>query len=68
MKLVSDFVLELIKEWKVGDAPINILIGDRYYEITDFYFDEKICEYILKIEGGIDYQTRADTIVWKVIE
>jgi hypothetical protein len=69
MKLVNEFVAELIKQWQLGDAPINVLIDDKYYEITDFYFDEETFEYMLKIEKGVDYKSRGDTKeIWKVVK
>lgn len=69
--LLSDFVIALLKEWQIDDLPVNVLIGDKYYDIEDFFFDEKIHEYLLKIKGGIDYKSRgeiADTITFKVVK
>ena len=68
MKLISDFVITLLKEWQKEDLPINILIGNKYYDIVDFYFDDAIHEYILELSDyGIDYETRADEcIIFKI--
>ena len=71
MILLSDFVITLLKEWKIEDLPINILIGEEYYDIEDFFFDDEIHEYILKLSKGSDYKTRGDklqTITWHLIE
>lgn len=65
--LLSDFVIRLLNEWKLEDLPINVLIGDKYYDIADFYFDDKTNEYMLKLKGAIDYKTRGDIHVWKVV-
>lgn len=40
MMLLSDFVITLLKEWRVEDLPVNILIGDEYYDIEEFFFDK----------------------------
>ena len=58
--LLSDFVITLLKEWKIEDLPVNILIGDEYYDIEDFFFDKEIHEYILKLSPGSDYKTRGE--------
>lgn len=60
MRLLSDFVMTLLKAWKIEDLPVNVLIGDKYYDIDEFFFDSEIHEYILKLSGGIDYNTRSD--------
>lgn len=70
MMLLSDFVLTLLSNWKINDLPINVIIGDKYYDIADFYFDDETNEYMLKLEGAIDYETRGEIIdgyVWKVV-
>ena len=64
---LSDFVLTLMKEWQIEDLPINILIGDKYYDIDSFYFDKATNEYMLKIGGEIEYKTRGDIIDPKII-
>ena len=60
--MLSDFVIALLKEWQMGDLPANVLIGESYYGIEEFFFDEKIHEYILKLSEGSDYSTHADII------
>lgn len=60
MMLLSDFVMTLLKEWQIDDLPINILIGDDYYDIEEFFFDKEIYEYILKLSKGSDYKTRGE--------
>lgn len=63
MMFVSDFVITLMREWQKEDLPINVLIGDKYYDIDSFYFDDAIHEYILKLKGGMNYETRADECI-----
>ena len=58
MMMLSDFVIVLLNNWKIEDLPINVLIDKNYYDIKEFYFDKEINEYILKLEGGIDYITK----------
>lgn len=36
--MLSDFVIALLKEWQIEDLPVNILIGDKYYSIKEFFF------------------------------
>ena len=60
--MLSDFVIELLKEWQIEDLPVNILIGDKYYSIKEFFFDEAIHEYVLELSEGRTYKTRADTV------
>lgn len=62
MMMLSDFVFVLLKEWQIDDLPVNILIGDMYYDIEEFFFDGEIHEYILKLSEGSDYKTRADIV------
>ena len=58
--LLSDFVIALLREWQKGDAPVNIRIGDKYYDIKNFEFDTEIYEYMLEIEGESDYESRGE--------
>ena len=70
MMLLSKFVITLLNNWAIEDLPINVLIDGKYYDIEDFYFDDETNEYMLKLEGAIDYETRGeivDNYVWKVI-
>ena len=59
MLLLSDFIIILLRELKIDDLPINVLIGEEYFDIEDIFFDEEIQEYILKLSKGCDYKTRA---------
>lgn len=63
MKFLSDLVVELINHWQDEDLPVNILIDDQYYDIGDFFFDPQVHEYIMELEGGIDYETRGDIMI-----
>lgn len=62
MMFLSDFVINLMRDWQIEDVPINVLIGDKYYDIDSLYFDNEICEYMMKISGPVDYDTRATLI------
>ena len=42
MLLLSDFIIILLRELKIDDLPINVLIGEEYFDIEDFFFDEEI--------------------------
>ena len=60
MMMLSDFVIALLKEWQIDDLPINVLIGDKYYDIEEFFFDREINEYVLKLMGAIEYESRGN--------
>ena len=69
MMMLSDFVITLLKEWQIEDLPVNVLIGNEYYDIEEFFFDKEIHEYILKIGGASNYEHRTDQVlVFKVIK
>lgn len=73
MLMLIDFVIKLLNNAKINDAPINIKIGRKYYDVKGFFYDEKTCEYILELEQGIDYDTRnepidSNSMVWKIIQ
>ena len=59
--MLSDFVIALLKEWQ-NNLPLNVPIGDKYYDIEEFFFDRKINEYILKLRGAMDYESRGDIV------
>lgn len=61
MMMISEFCHEIMGMWvHHSDLPINILIGNKYYDVDSLFFDKEINEYILKLKGGIYYRTRAD--------
>lgn len=62
--MLSDFTIALLKEWQKEDAPVNILIDNQYYDIGDFFFDNKIGEYQLKLEPntGANFDSRAELV------
>ena len=63
MMMISEFCYKTMGMWvRCGDLPINILIDNKYYDVDSLFFDKEINEYILKLEGGIDYGTRADVV------
>lgn len=59
MKMATDclktIVNTLIDHCGLADAPVNILIGRKLYDVVDFYFDEDIYEYVMVLEGGYDF-------------
>ena len=62
--MLSDFTIALLKEWQKEDAPVNILIDNQYYDIGDFFFDNKIGEYQLKLEQNTvaNFDSRVKTL------
>ena len=73
MLMLIDFVIKLLNNAKIDNAPINVKIGSKYYDVKAFFYDEEICEYILELEQGLDYDTRSEpvdpnSIVWKIIQ
>lgn len=60
--MLSTFVINLLNEWQIEDLPINVLIDGKYYDISSFYFDKEINEYMLEIGYPIDYDTRSHVI------
>lgn len=59
MKMATEclkvLVNTLIDNSSLADAPVNILIDEKLYDVTDFYYDNEICEYVMKLEGGYTY-------------
>lgn len=62
MKMLSDLLMVLLNNLRIEDLPVNVLINDKYYDIDEFYFDNEINEYIMKVSGGIEYSTRGELI------
>ena len=60
--MLSAFVINLLNEWQIEDLPINVLIDGKYYDISSFYFDKEVNEYMLEIDHPIDYDTRSCVI------
>lgn len=60
--MLSAFVINLLNEWQIEDLPINVLIDGKYYDISSFYFDKEVNEYMLEIDHPIDYDTRSHVI------
>lgn len=59
MKMVTDclkvLVNTLLDHTDLADAPVNILIDKKLYDVKEFYYDNKICEYVMVLEGGYDF-------------
>jgi len=62
MKMLSDLLMVLLNNLRIEDLPVNVLINDKYYDIDEFYFDNEIHEYIMKVSGGIEYSVRGELI------
>ena len=56
MKMLSDLLLIFMKNMQIEDLPVNILVNNQLCDIKDFYFDEKIHEYVLELTEGYEYK------------
>ena len=60
MKMVTDclkvLVNTLLDNVDLADAPVNILIDKKLYDVKEFYYDKNICEYVMVLVGGYDYE------------
>lgn len=56
MKLISDFLKELIVSLTVDDLPVNVLVDGKLYDIKDLRYDHDICEYVMELYGGYEYE------------
>lgn len=45
----------LIDNSSLADAPVNILIDGKLHDVIDFYYDDKICEYVMELTEGYEY-------------
>ena len=61
MKMVTDclkvLVNTLLDNTSLADAPVNILIDNQLYDVEEFYYDDGICEYVMKLTGGYEYES-----------
>lgn len=56
MKMLSEIFKVLFDNLKYTDEPVNILIKGELHDITDFYFDNNIMEYVLELTEGYKYE------------
>ena len=47
----------LLDNTDLADAPVNILIEDKLYDVKEFYYDKDICEYVMVLHRGYKYET-----------
>lgn len=45
----------LLDHTDLADAPVNILIDKKLYDVKEFYYDNDICEYVMVLHGGYDF-------------
>lgn len=61
MKMATDclkvLVNNIIDNAGLADAPVNILIDGKLYDVQDFYYDNNICEYVMVLTGGYEYES-----------
>ena len=60
MMTLGDFMKITIEELLKENLPVNVVIGDKYYDIESLYFDKETNEYMLKLNQGLNYQNRGD--------
>lgn len=60
MMTLGDFMKTTIEELLKEDLPVNVVIGDKYYDIESLYFDKETNEYMLKLNQCSNYQNRGD--------
>ena len=59
MKFVSDLIETLWENgMKKDDLPVNILIDGKLSDIKDFYYDPNICEYVMELTEGYEYDKK----------
>ena len=46
----------LLDNCSIADAPVNILIDNKLYDIKEFYYDDKIAEYVMVLTEGYIYK------------
>lgn len=56
MKMVTDclkvLVNTLLDNCDLANAPVNIRIDNQLYDVKEFYFDDKISEYVMVLTEG----------------
>ena len=62
MKMLSDIIKVLFESLRLDDEPVNILIDGQLYDISEFYFDENIMEYVLELTDGYPYTEHDDEL------
>ena len=55
MKMLSDIIGILFESLRIDDEPVNVLVGRELCDIKDFYYDDRICEYVLELTNGYKY-------------
>lgn len=60
MKMVTDclkvLVNTLLDNTGLADAPVNILIDGKLYDVKEFYFDSEVSEYVMELAEGYEYE------------
>ena len=50
-------VADLVKTLKYGAFIIECEIDNKLYDVEEFYYDDEICEYVMKLTGGYEYES-----------
>ena len=62
MKMATDclkvLVNTLLDNCDLADAPVNILIDNKLYDVQEFYYDDDIAEYVMVLTGGYEYDRK----------
>ena len=53
--MLSDMIRVLFDSLRLDDEPVNVLVGRELCDIKDFYFDDRICEYVLELKDSQKY-------------
>lgn len=48
----------LLDNCDLADAPVNILIDNKLYDVQEFYYDDNIAEYVMVLTGGYEYDRK----------
>ena len=60
--MLSDVFEVLFKNLKIGDDPVNIAINGVLCDITDFYFDGDIMEYVMVLTECYEYKVKENPL------
>lgn len=47
----------LLDNCDLADAPVNILINGKLHDVKEFYYDNNICEYVMVLTEGYEYES-----------
>lgn len=62
MMMLSSIFEVLWQNLKISDEPVNIAINGVLCDITDFYFDGDIMEYVMVLTEGYEYKVKENPL------